>query len=226
MKPPSQESGSPFRVTWDAWTGPGLDDWRAWTPEQAAAILSGFDRPWCVVGGWAADLAHGCMTREHEDLEIAILAADFPAMRDYLRDYRLYTVGDGHVTLQADERDQRPPDTHQNWVLDERARAWRMDVMVEPGDENAWVFRRDQRVTAPRAWMVEWTPVRVPYLRLHGMLLYKAKHAREKDQLDFLRAWPSLAADERAWLADSLALVHPGHPWLSRLAANQQPMAE
>ena len=204
------------RFTWEDWTGPGLDDWHPWTPDEAAAILAGFERPWCVVGGWSADLALGCITRKHEDLEIAIVAADFAAMRDHLRDYRLYAVGDGHLTLMADDRDARPPGTHQNWVLDTRA-AWRMDVMIEPGDADSWVFRRDRRLSAPRAWMVDRTTSGVPHLRLHGMLLYKAKHTREKDQLDFLRAEPSLTHDERTWLVDALDLVHPGHAWLERL---------
>jgi hypothetical protein len=34
---------------------------------------------------------------------------------------------------------------------------------------------------------------------------------------DFETALPSLDAEQRAWLAAAIAVVHPGHPWLDRL---------
>jgi hypothetical protein len=35
--------------------------------------------------------------------------------------------------------------------------------------------------------------------------------------VDFARALPALDIQSRQWLAQSLALVHPGHPWLAEL---------
>ena len=51
------------------------------------------------------------------------------------------------------------------------------------------------------------------------VLLFKAKHAREKDDGDFDAALPHLEPERRRWLADALELVHPGHRWLARLAS-------
>ena len=54
----------------------------------------------------------------------------------------------------------------------------------------------------------------IPYQRPEIALLFKAKHTREKDQADFDAVLPLLDPDARAWLADALELVHPGHPWI------------
>jgi len=38
-----------------------------------------------------------------------------------------------------------------------------------------------------------------------------------RDQEDFEGMLPRLTDDERAWLADALAVAHPDHPWRARL---------
>ncbi len=92
-----------------------------------------------------------------------------------------------------------------------------MDVMLEPGDDETWVFRRDARIRAPPAFMIAQAPI--PHLKAHGTLLYKAKAAREKDRADFANAAPTLDAPARAWLIEALTLAHPGHEWIAALGA-------
>ena len=62
--------------------------------------------------------------------------------------------------------------------------------------------------------MIDRTDDGVPYLAPEVVLLFKAKAAREKDELDLGRALPLLEPARRAWLADALRLVHPGHAWI------------
>lgn len=198
------------------WDGPGLEAWRgAWTPQEAARRLAGVGVPWCVVGGWAIDLFLGRQTRAHEDLEIAIVRPDLPAVRAHLKDHVFHAVGDGEVLRLAPDAPP-PPDKHQTWVLDEAAGLWRVDVMQEPGDPATWVFRRDEAITAPRPRMIA---VRdgVPYLKAEGALLYKAKGLRPKDEADFAACRPALSPGARAWLRAALAQAHPGHPWIASL---------
>ncbi|HEU5381681.1 MAG TPA: hypothetical protein VFV38_40190 [Ktedonobacteraceae bacterium] len=57
----------------------------------------------------------------------------------------------------------------------------------------------------------------IPYLAPEIQLLYKAKDLRPKDEADFTRVLPALDGKRRQWLAQSLALVHPGHVWLTKL---------
>jgi Aminoglycoside-2''-adenylyltransferase len=198
------------------WDGPPLDAWQPWRPEQAAQQLTGLDLPWCVVGGWAIDLWLGHETRPHADLEIAILRRDFPSVRDRLREFVLHCVGDGEVRLLPPEAEP-PPDKHQSWVLDPLADAWRMDIMLEPGDDRTWRFRRDESISAPRAQMIG-SRAGVPFLKAPGALLYKAKAQRAKDEADFAACLPRLDPVERRWLHDALAVAHPGHAWLAPLS--------
>jgi len=178
------------------------------------------DVPWCVVGGWSIDLFLGRETRAHADLEIAIARADFARVRERLAGFAWHVVGDGEV--RALEPAELPPaDRHQNWLLDPRANAWRMDVMLEPGDADTWAFRRDERIRAPRAQMIARTDEGIPYLAPQGALLFKAKRTSDKDEVDFAAAAPLLSAPARAWLRDALALVHPGHPWGAALSSGK-----
>ncbi len=109
-----------------------------------------------------------------------------------------------------------PPDKHQNWVLDVDENVWRMDVMLEPGDEATWVYRRDESVRAPRQRMVS-TRDGVTFLKPEAVLLYKAKATRPKDEADFAACLPLLDGEARHWLRTILTRLHPEHSWLSAL---------
>ena len=88
--------------------------------------------------------------------------------------------------------------------------------MVVPGDADTWVYRRDPALRAARSFMVG-TAGGVPYLGPHGVLLFKAKYQRDKDEADFDACSATMDEDRRAWLACALQRFHPGHPWIDRL---------
>lgn len=195
-----------------------LDDaaWKAWHPAELAARLTGVRRPWCVVGGWALDLWHGRQTREHEDLEFTILRSDLAFFRESLAGLRFHTAGDGTVEFLPDGRE--PADgIFQIWCEDVDAGCWRVDMMLEPGTPARWVYRRDPRITRPRAEMVARTDEGLPYLKLAAVLLFKARHRRDKDEADFAGALPKLESTERRWLRACLEATDPGHAWLASL---------
>ncbi len=198
------------------WDGPGLEAWQPWTPEEAARILTKLDAPWSVVGGWAIDLFLGRVTREHEDLEIALPRTSFAAARKHLANYALHAVGTGQVR-RLNTGDPFPDELHQCWVLDEAAGKWRMDVMSEPGDVLIWKCRRDERINAPRDWMIGRTPEGIPFLIPEAVLLFKAKYVRPKDEADFASCLPEMTVPAKDWLRNALERVHPGHAWLGRL---------
>jgi hypothetical protein len=50
-----------------------------------------------------------------------------------------------------------------------------------------------------------------------AVLLFKAKHDRDKDRTDLAVCLPLMTDVERAWLAEAIAMVHPGHAWLAIL---------
>jgi hypothetical protein len=195
---------------------PNLELWDAWHPSEAARRLENVEVSWYVVAGWALDLFQGRQTRAHEDLEIGVAAGDFGAIRHGFQEFDLFVVGDGRA---------RPATQaalaahHQTWVRERRTGMWRLDVIREPWDDDEWVCRRDPRIRLAGAKLISRTGDGIPYAQPEVVLLFKAKATRPKDDDDFARVLPLLDADRRRWLADALGLVHPGHRWLSQLAA-------
>ncbi|GGC62757.1 nucleotidyltransferase domain-containing protein [Chelatococcus reniformis] len=197
-------------------TTPDQADWTAWHPRELSTRLKGIARPWCVVGGWALDLWHGRQTREHDDLEFAVLRQDLGHFRCQLDGMDFFTACDGIVeALPADQ--EVPAEVFQIWCLDRTARRWRADMMIEPGSVEMWAYRRAPTIRRARAEMVTAAGDGVPYLNPAAILLFKAKHRRAKDEEDFARALPKLPIAERHWLKASLALLHPGHDWARAL---------
>lgn len=195
--------------------------WKPWSPVYAASRLAGIGIPWHVAGGWAIDVWLGrfdAPTRPHEDLDVAVLRDDHEVVRARLLSLDSFTAHAGEVRLLPPG--QMPPSSvRQLWGLDPDERAWRVDVMLEPGSEREWVFRRDERIRAPRPRMVG-SSSGVPYLKPEGVLLFKAKGTRAKDEADFATCLPRLSRSSRSWLREALAIAYPRHPWIDRLTAS------
>ena len=194
---------------------PDLALWDAWHPAEVARRLAGVDATWYVTAGWALDLHHGRQTREHEDVEIAVPEHAFEAVRGALDELELWVIGGG---LAHPVTPETLAAHHQTWVREPETGAWKLDVMREPWEGDTWVFRRDPRIRLPRDGVIALTNDGVPYARPEIALLYKAKSSRPKDDADFAAVLPLLTAEEREWLAQSIALVNPGHHWLQLLA--------
>ena len=196
---------------------PDLYEWDAWRPEQAHRALAGVDAPWYVAAGWSIDLFLGAQRREHEDLEIAVPSARFGEFVEPLAGLELHPIVDRRAVPLAEVRDEELRESHQTWGLDRAAGVWRIDLFREPSDGDTWLARRDERIRMPYAELIEHTPDGIPYSRPEATILFKAKHAREKDDADFAAVLPRLGVAERRWLVDALELVHPGHRWLEEL---------
>jgi uncharacterized protein CbrC (UPF0167 family) len=186
-----------------------------WTPSEVARHLDGIAAPWCVAAGWALDLFLGRQTREHGDIEIAIPAASFPEVRGRFPGYIFDGAGSGRIWADA------TPDVlaavHQTWLRDPATGNYLVDVFREPHEGDTWICRRDETIRLPYRDIIHRTRDGIPYLAPELVLLFKAKHAREKDQADFGATVPHMTAAQRETLAGLLARVHPGHPWLADL---------
>jgi uncharacterized protein CbrC (UPF0167 family) len=186
-----------------------------WTPSDVAHLLTGIATPWCVAAGWALDLFRGAQTREHGDIEIAIPAASFPEVRTRFPGCVFDAVGSARIWENA------TPDvlaaTHQTWVRDPATGNYLLDVFREPHDGDTWICRRDETIRLPYRDVIHHTQDGIPYLAPELVLLFKAKHARRKDQADFDNTVPNLTPAQRETLAELLARVHPEHHWLADL---------
>jgi hypothetical protein len=169
---------------------------------------------WCVTAGWALELFRGEQTRDHEDLDIAVSADCFDALRRALGEFELFVVGEGVArAMTADALAAY----HQTWVRDPASGKWRVDIFREPWERDTWVYRRDPRIRMPISDALGYTSDGIPYMQPEIVLLFKAKRPGPKDEADFAALLPLLDASKRGWLTEVLGLVHPGHRWLSAL---------
>jgi hypothetical protein len=97
------------------------------------------------------------------------------------------------------------------------------DVFLNPLEGDDWVSRRHRDLRRPAKDIAHRTignggvPRGVPYLVPEVQLLYKAKYHRPKDDADFDAAVGLMTAAQRRWLRETLAIHHPGDPWIGRL---------
>jgi hypothetical protein len=197
---------------------PDVSKWDAWRPEQVAKLLERMEAPWYVAAGWAIDLFVGEERREHEDLEIAVPNRRFDEVAAALVGLEVFVITGPAEATPLDEARDRLGETHQTWVREPATGLWRLDVFREPSDADTWVCRRHAAIRMPYDRLIERTHDGIPFGRPEVILLYKAKHARrERDQRDFADVVPLLEPDRRRWLAEALALVHPGHAWIGEL---------
>lgn len=186
-----------------------------WTPSEVAQRLAGSTTPWYVAAGWALDLFHGTQTRAHGDIEIAIPAAGFPEVRRRFPGYVFDAVGIGRIW--NDATPEVLAAVHQTWLRDPATGNYLLDVFREPHDGDTWICRSDPGIRLPYSGIVRHTRDGIPYLAPELVLLFKAEHVRPKDQADFEATVPHMTSAQRETLAELLARVHPGHPWIAEL---------
>jgi hypothetical protein len=193
--------------------------WSAWTPDEIGGLLHGVDARWYVVAGWAVDIFRGEQTREHEDLEIGVFASDFAKVRDALGKYECEVVGSN-----KGEDAKRWPlgspafDEHfQTWIRDPISGVYLLDIFRDPHDGDTWKCRRDEAITLPYDQLVRMSSGGIPYMSPEIVLLFKAKHDREKDRDDFNGVRPLLTSLQTEWLRHNLGVIHPDHRWLALL---------
>jgi hypothetical protein len=187
----------------------------SWTPEEVARRLAGVAAPWCVAAGWALDLFRGEQTRAHGDIEIAVPASDFGEVRDRFPGYVFDGVGDRRIWEAATPEVLAV--THQTWLRDPATGDYLLDVFREPHDGPLWICRHDETIRLPYSDIILHSADGVPYLTPELVLLFKAKHARPKDQADFESIVPHLSSAQRSTLAELIGRVYPDHRWLAQL---------
>lgn len=192
--------------------------WHELEPREGAAHLSALPVSWWVAGGWAIDLFLGRVTRRHHDLDIGIFRRDAPAVFACLPEWDFFEARHGALTPLLAHGEPRP-EVNSLWCRRKNSAAWELELMLDEGEPERWIFRRNRQIHRPLSAAVRHNSDAMPYLAPEIQLLYKARSVRARDQTDFENAVPSLDSDARAWLRDSLAATEPGHGWLSVLNA-------
>ena len=188
--------------------------WDPLTPSQVAAVLAGFDRPWWIVGGWAVDAATG-VARQHEDVDVSMLARDVPALHRVLKGgWHLWNNNDGTLHPLSDEHPAAREPVNQLWLRRDATSPWVMDVILIGDRDGHWVSRRDPHHVAPVEDVTWVHSDGIRYQLPEIVLLHKADKARPKDERDLRVVWPHLDEAARRWLVDAIERLYPQHAWL------------
>lgn len=191
--------------------------WAPLDPAGLARFMSGFPRPWWIVGGWAIEAFTG-LPREHEDVDLSILACDVPVLREHVGDRWHLWSNHGGTLRPIDDRFPEPiSGDSQIWVRASAAEPWIVDLPLTPDRDGLWTNKRLPGHVAPVEEVTWVAGDGLRYLRPEIVLLYKAALARPKDERDLRRTWPLLAPDARSWLRAKVRDLYPDHAWSASL---------
>jgi hypothetical protein len=183
-------------------------------PRAAAMVMVGFERPWCIAGGWAIDLALGRATREHKDVEIAVFREDQHQLREYLADWSWRFVAEGEFApWRADARLELP--IHE--LHAKSSQGISLEFLLNERDAIDWIYRRDPSIRRPVEKAIRRGAEGMPILATEIVLLYKSKNPRPADELDFRVAAEILDPEACGWLMQALRTTGSADEWLKSL---------
>jgi len=182
--------------------------WREATPTDARRWLAGARAPWWIAAGWALDLWLGRRTRAHADLDVGCFRADLGSLRAALAGWELYVADRG--TLRPVHAGEQPAAAeHALWCRPPGDSRWALEILLEERSGACWRFRRDASIALPIERLALATADGIPFLRPEVQLLYKAKDARARDDIDLGHVLPTLDRAALEWLDAALALARP-----------------
>jgi len=181
---------------------------------EVARLMRGFPRPWYIAGGWAIDLFLRRETREHDDIDVAILRKDQAELRTHLAARAFEKVVDGQRLPWLDGEWLDLPVHEVHTTSETRAR---VEFLLNESSGAIWQFRRNPAITRRLDLTGMRTSAGVPFLVPEIVLLFKAKALGARDARDFDLTQSRLRAEPRRWLKHALETCHPGHTWIARL---------
>ncbi len=188
----------------------------AWDPLTVDEIAERFDPygvAWWIAGGWAIDCFLGWETRPHDDIDVEMFRADRDVLSDVFAGWELFTVSSGTWTPWC-RGSPIAPEVFGIWGRPSKESPWRVEILLADGDDDRWRFRRDPAVNLARDALIRYTSSGIPYCTPEVQLLYKAKMARPKDDVDLARCLHHMGTKQRRWLAEAIERIDPQHAWI------------
>lgn len=197
--------------------------WQPWHPEDVARYFSSLTVPWWIAGGWALDLFLGVQTRAHEDIDVLFLRRDQHEIRAQLHGWDGQEAHPELLPTSWPFQERKPgallpASIHDIWCRPQEDAPWALQLMVIDTEQDQWISRRTAQIRGSLSTLGLVTSDGIPSLAPEMQLFSKARGLRPKNEVDFARTLPALDGKRRAWLRESLALVHPGRAWLTKLA--------
>jgi hypothetical protein len=189
------------------------EGWAPLSIEELTRRFAVTNVDWWIAGGVAIDLFLGWTSRHHEDVDVEMFRQDRDVLFDVFEGWDLATMSEGELSPWT-RGDDIADDVFGVWGRPAPERPWAVEVILASGDEGQWRFRRDPRITMGKDRLLRESPSGVRYCTPEVQLLYKAKRARPKDDIDLTRVLHLMTGEQKRWLIDALALTEPGHPWI------------
>jgi hypothetical protein len=191
--------------------------WQPLSVGEVMRLFAGAPFVWALAGGHAVEQFVGKPIREHDDIDVLVFRVDQLHCQQWLAGWDLFAADPPGTLRPWLSGEQLPIGIHDIWGHRVGSEAWELQLMLAETEGDEWFSRRSPLI---RGWredlFVNYNGL--PCLRVEVQLLYKAKSARPKDEVDFQAALPLLSGDAREWLRRNLWLAHPeGHAWIDRL---------
>lgn len=153
----------------------------------------------------------GFWSRPHDDIDLSVLRSQWPDLAARLPSWlHPHIAQDGFLTSLDDESGTGR--AANIWCFDNRTSCWGLQINLEDGDTDRWVYRRCPAVTAPWSQAV----LSIDGLRIVApevQLLWKSKNPTPKDNADREILTPRLGPTAVRWLTQAIGIAHPGSPW-------------
>lgn len=194
--------------------------WRPWAVHELATHLP--SSGWWLSGGWAIAHTLGRPVRRHVDIDVSVLpSAIVSTLRTLTEDqpYLAWEARRGHLIplpTHPEELAESTTRLRSIWIQDPTTEVFVLQINVESGTPDSWVYRRDPRITA------SWTSAirEVQGIRTGSIatqLLWKSKSPRPFDDIDLAVALRGMGVETLGWLTAAVRLAHPASPWVTRL---------
>ena len=119
--------------------------------QKVVEWMDGYDRPWGIAGGWAIDLFIGNKTRDHSDIEIAILREDQQRMKNALADWSFQKVVNGELVDWESETLELP--IHELHGKHQKSGEC-LEVLLNEVENDLWIFRRESDNYIPKFYII------------------------------------------------------------------------
>lgn len=184
--------------------------------QPAAADFQDLGARWFFCGGTALDLFMERPLRPRLDIDIGIFRADQLLLWQRFAGRGLFFVDPRQKAKLPWSGEALRLPVHELYIGDG---ADALEVLLNEADELNWIYRRDARITLPLCMALRRGAAGLEYLAPEIVLLYKSKHMRPQDELDFGFVKAALPPEARQWLDAALSLTAPGHAWRQALQA-------
>lgn len=192
--------------------------WQPLTPHEVMAVFQHAEYPWWIAGGFAIEHAAGRQLRPHGDIDVLLLRSDHISARATLSGWDCWAADPPGTLRPWRIGETLPLSVSDIWCRADCDSPWRLQLMLDDGDDGNWRSRRCPFVTKPIAELGSRDAQGIPFLAPEVQLFYKAKTPRHNDILDFAAMLPLLSRSQREWLRDAIMVAYGrDNAWLQEI---------